>query len=189
MSGISTPLIDILATHVSLRTADPYGEVLGGFAKVLGNLKKLPSLDSEAEDEPWPPGPGVATGTCWDTCDAQVEHEQMLVVLPILSTAKEDRSHFEFLRLLLQPTNVRPDEFRRVGLLSQQELGISKFIPGLEWDFERNDWSSNEGRKICLTEISRPSPSRPAQTPAETSPSHKAKNAGCHSETRVRTYD
>jgi hypothetical protein len=154
MSGISTPLIDILATHVSLRTADPYGEVLGGFAKVLGNLKKLPSLDWEAEDERWPPGePGVATGICWDTWDARVEHEQMLVVLPILSTAKKDRFRFEFLGLLLQPTNVRPDEFRRVGLLSQRVSGISKFIPGLEWDFERNDWSSNEGRKICLTEI------------------------------------
>jgi hypothetical protein len=153
MSGALIPLIDILATHISLRTANPYGEVLGGFAKVLGNLRKLPSLALEAENEPWLPGPGVGTAICWDTSDAPVEHEQMLVVLPISSSVREDISQFEFLGLVLQPTNIRPDEFRRVGLLSQQESGISKFFPGLEWDFERNDWSSNEGQNILLREL------------------------------------
>ena len=129
------PLITILDVQITLRTTDPTGQVLGGWAKVSAKLKRLPD---QIPDDVWL-SPSVSTGFYIDEGDFAPDQDG-LFILPILSF-EIDEEEAEFIGLILQPSKIESNVFRRVGLLLQNTIDISGTIPGLEWDFTENDWN------------------------------------------------
>jgi hypothetical protein len=128
------PLMTISDVRITPRTADPTGQILGGWAKVCGKIRPLPSQlpDDACVD------PRVSTGICID--ERKFNYQQKgLFILPVLSHEMASDEE-EFIGLILEPTESAPNEFRRVGLLLQSFSDISGMIPGLEWDFSKNDW-------------------------------------------------
>ena len=138
LSGPINPLVTILDVQITLRTTDPTGQVLEGWAKVCAKLKRLPD---QIPEDAWL-SPSVPTGFCIDEGDFAPD-QGGLFILPILSF--EDEEEADFIGLILQPSKIESNVFRRVGLLLQNSIDMSGTIPGLEWDFIENDWKLDHG--------------------------------------------
>lgn len=134
------PLVTILDVQITPRTTDPTGQVLGGWAQLSAKLKRLPD---QIPEDVWL-SPSVSTGFCIDEGDFTAG-EDGLFILPVLSFERDDEEA-EFIGLILQPSKIESNVFRRVGLLLQNSIDTSGTIPGLEWDFAESDWKlDNDG--------------------------------------------